>query len=235
MRLAISNAKYLDPIVANLDRVAQEQGWEVFRVPEEQATTMLLNNRVELALFSPLGYASAVGTVDYRIIAGPCVAMEGCTSAVGISFNGGLSVAPRAIPESQLGKGILEASDPPIRVAWVSCGNPVAMLPDSERVAQALRQVEMTVVVDSHMTDTAREADVILPTTTMLEDDDVVGAFGNHYLGNVRRVVAPPEGVKTEESDRQVTRDWADTHLEIGIASLSEIGQKGETIKHYQY
>jgi len=44
-----------------------------------------------------------------------------------------------------------------------------------------------------------------------------------------------PEGVKTEMSDRQVTMDWADVHLEIGIASLSEIGQKGETIKHYQY
>ena len=44
-----------------------------------------------------------------------------------------------------------------------------------------------------------------------------------------------PEGVKTEESDRQVTLDWADVHLELGIASLSEIGQKGETIKHYQY
>jgi len=44
-----------------------------------------------------------------------------------------------------------------------------------------------------------------------------------------------PEGVKTEESDRQVTREWADIHLELGIASLSEIGQKGETIKHYQY
>lgn len=44
-----------------------------------------------------------------------------------------------------------------------------------------------------------------------------------------------PEGVKTEVSDRQVTMDWADVHLEIGIAALSEIGQKGETIKHYQY
>ena len=44
-----------------------------------------------------------------------------------------------------------------------------------------------------------------------------------------------PEGVKTEESDRQVTREWSDIHLELGIASLSEIGQKGETIRHYQY
>jgi AMP nucleosidase len=44
-----------------------------------------------------------------------------------------------------------------------------------------------------------------------------------------------PEGVKTEESDRQVTREWADVHLELGITSLSEIDQKGETIKHFQY
>ena len=44
-----------------------------------------------------------------------------------------------------------------------------------------------------------------------------------------------PEGVKTEESDRMVTREWADIHLELGIASLSEFGQKGETIRHFQY
>jgi AMP nucleosidase len=44
-----------------------------------------------------------------------------------------------------------------------------------------------------------------------------------------------PEGVKTEASDRQVTREWADIHLEIGIEALSEIGKKGETIKHFQY
>jgi AMP nucleosidase len=44
-----------------------------------------------------------------------------------------------------------------------------------------------------------------------------------------------PEGVKTEESDREVTRQWADLHLEIGIQALSGIGKEGETIKHYQY
>ena len=44
-----------------------------------------------------------------------------------------------------------------------------------------------------------------------------------------------PDGIKTEESDQQVTRDWAQLHLDIGIASLSEIEDKGEKIKHYQY
>ena len=44
-----------------------------------------------------------------------------------------------------------------------------------------------------------------------------------------------PDGVKTEASDRRVTENWARIHLQLGIDSLSEIGDKGETIKHYQY
>lgn len=44
-----------------------------------------------------------------------------------------------------------------------------------------------------------------------------------------------PEGVKTTESDARVTRDWSETHLQIGIDSLTEIGEKGETIRHFQY
>ncbi len=44
-----------------------------------------------------------------------------------------------------------------------------------------------------------------------------------------------PEGLKTEESDALVTQRWADLHLQIGIEALSEIGDNGETIKHYQY
>jgi AMP nucleosidase len=44
-----------------------------------------------------------------------------------------------------------------------------------------------------------------------------------------------PEGVKTQESDQRVNSDWSDVHLDIGIESLTEIGEKGEEIKHFQY
>ncbi len=44
-----------------------------------------------------------------------------------------------------------------------------------------------------------------------------------------------PEGIKSEHSDQIVTRDWADVHLQLGIDSLSEIGAKGETIKHFRH
>jgi len=118
--------------------------------------------------------------------------------AFDLSFNRGLEIAPRSIPEPLLGPGILGATDPEIRMVWVSNANPVAMLPESATVARALESRELTVVVDSFLTDTARCADLVLPTTTMLEDEDLVGAYGHHYLGNVRCVVPPPEDVKTD-------------------------------------
>jgi len=80
----------------------------------------------------------------------------------------------------------------------VTAGNPVAMLPDSENVARAIASRELVVVVDSFLTDTARFATVVLPTTTLLEDTDIVGAYGHHYVGASKAVVPPPEGVRTD-------------------------------------
>jgi len=44
-----------------------------------------------------------------------------------------------------------------------------------------------------------------------------------------------PEGIKTEESDKIVTQKYRDLHLQIGIEAMSELGQKGEPIKHFRY
>ena len=44
-----------------------------------------------------------------------------------------------------------------------------------------------------------------------------------------------PEGVKTEESDKIVTEIFVKLHLEIGIEAMTEIGEKGEPMKHYTY
>lgn len=44
-----------------------------------------------------------------------------------------------------------------------------------------------------------------------------------------------PEGVKTSKSDQQVTRQFAKKHLEIGIDSLLELKDSGESVKHLIY
>jgi anaerobic selenocysteine-containing dehydrogenase len=88
--------------------------------------------------------------------------------------------------------------DPELRALWVTAGNPVCMLPESRTVARALETRDFVTVVDPFMTDTARRAHLVLPTTTLLEDDDLLGAYGHHWLGVARPVVRPPEGVRTD-------------------------------------
>ncbi|MCU0693124.1 MAG: molybdopterin-dependent oxidoreductase [Polyangiaceae bacterium] len=104
----------------------------------------------------------------------------------------------QAVREAMFAHDILAASNPPIRFVSIVCGNPVVMLPDSEATARALRSREFVLVVDSFLTDTAAQASVVLPCTTMLEDDDLVGAYGHHYLGALQPVVPPPAGVRTD-------------------------------------
>jgi len=105
---------------------------------------------------------------------------------------------PRTLCEPLFGKEILEAKDPPIRAVWITNGNPVAMLPDSRTSGRALETRDFVVVVDSFMTDTAARAHLVLPTTTLLEADDIMGAYGHHWLGVARPVVPPPPGVLSD-------------------------------------
>ncbi|HXE73593.1 MAG TPA: molybdopterin-dependent oxidoreductase, partial [Candidatus Nitrosotenuis sp.] len=111
----------------------------------------------------------------------------------------GLEVAPRSFSEARLGPELL-AADPPVRAIWVTAANPVSMLPDSEAVAKAFRRAELVVVVDTHPTDTTDCAHLVLPTLTLLEDDDLLGAYGNHYLRASSPALAPPGQARHELS-----------------------------------
>ena len=113
---------------------------------------------------------------------------------------------PRTILEPLLAEELEAAADPPIRMVWIDLANPVAMLPGSRQLAAALRSREFVVVVDSFLTDTAQCADLVLPCATMLEDEDLCGSYGHHWMGELRAVVPPPEGVKT---DLQIIRELA--------------------------
>ena len=104
----------------------------------------------------------------------------------------------REICEPLFGEQVLAAKDPEIKAIWITAGNPVVMLPDSAKVARAIESRDFTVVVDSFLTDTARRASLVLPTTTLLEADDLLGSYGHHYLGVARPVVPPPSGVKSD-------------------------------------
>lgn len=44
-----------------------------------------------------------------------------------------------------------------------------------------------------------------------------------------------PEGVKTDESDKQVTKNFVELHVSIGIDSLKQLINNGLTVKHLKF
>ncbi len=66
----------------------------------------------------------------------------------------------------------------------------------------------------------------------------IVGHYNEISRGALLLVSDVPitnAGIKTQESDKMVTRKWVDTHLDIGIEAMTEIGQSGEQIRHFRY
>ncbi len=101
--------------------------------------------------------------------------------------------APRTINMIQLGRHLADpALQPPIRALFVWNANPAVIAADQQKVLEGLRREDLfTVVHEQFLTDTARHADIVLPATTMLEQEDLVGSWGYNYVGLNERALAP--------------------------------------------
>ena len=93
----------------------------------------------------------------------------------------------------------LAASEPPIKMIMVTCGNPLNQVPDTNQVEKAFRSVDTVVVFDQFMTDTAQEADYVLPVTTVFEEEDLYYAsMYHHYVNYGKKLVDPPGEAKPD-------------------------------------
>jgi anaerobic selenocysteine-containing dehydrogenase len=98
----------------------------------------------------------------------------------------------RSVNMNNLGRALLEYRDPAVEMLFVYNCNPLATMPDQNRVLQGLQRDDLfTVVFDQVFTDTARYADVILPATTFLENYDIARAYGPIALQLVRPAIEP--------------------------------------------
>jgi len=103
-----------------------------------------------------------------------------------------------SISTARLGEDMLAQTDPPLKMAWVERGNPVTQNPDTNVVLKAFRQLEFRVVTEQFFTDTALEADIILPAKTLFEQSDVIGAYWHSYIQWKKKILDPPGEVKPE-------------------------------------
>ncbi len=99
--------------------------------------------------------------------------------------------APRTINMSTIGHALLDEGAP-VNALIVYNSNPVAVAPDSTRVARGFAREDLfTVVLEHFQTDTADYADILLPATTQLEHLDVIKPYGHYYLMANNPAIAP--------------------------------------------
>ena len=90
---------------------------------------------------------------------------------------------------------------------------------------------------DSHFKDNLRDLKAIaidMETATFFAVG-IANEISRGALLLVSDVPMTPDGVKTEASDKKVTEGFVDLHIEIGIKAMTDIGEKGEQIKHFHY
>ena len=97
-------------------------------------------------------------------------------------------------PSQLIVKAILSGRPYPIRMMYIQGGNPLLSYANAVETFQALKSLEFLAVAEIFMTPTAQLADIVLPTATNFEFDDV-GHYGlpHGFILARPKVVDPPE------------------------------------------
>ncbi|MGF7119480.1 molybdopterin-dependent oxidoreductase [Methanobacterium oryzae] len=104
----------------------------------------------------------------------------------------------RKLPMPTIGDAILKSNNPKIKLIFISAGNPIAMSPNSKKVKKAFENVDYMIAVDHILNDTTELADLFLPATTFLEDEDLLGSYGSNWITPINPAVKHIGEARTE-------------------------------------
>ena len=111
---------------------------------------------------------------------------------------------------------------------YLSNSNIVNQWPDTNKTIRALNKLEFIVVEEQFMTATAKYADIILPTTTMFERNDITIGVTPPFLGYRNKVIEtlyeskPQLEIANELATRLGIEDFNDKTDEEWIAQIVE-------------
>jgi len=143
----------------------------------------------------------------------------------------GLPDAHGLLPSNALADEISVERDDAIRVLFTVASNPLLSSPDGQRLAGALDLLDLHVAIDLYVSETAAQADYILPSTTWLERPDLEINFAMMRLRpfvQATSAVVPPAGEAREEwqiFEDLAARIWGTSLLPAArISALQQAG-----------
>jgi formate dehydrogenase len=119
---------------------------------------------------------------------------------------GGFPSVNDSMPGGILADEILTPGDRQIKALFVTGGNPLITMANSERLREAFKQLELLVVLDIQPSETASVATHVLPCTSPFQRPDLpfifplmLGLQSKPYLQATRAIV-PPQGEQRDEA-----------------------------------
>ncbi len=144
---------------------------------------------------------------------------------------------PRSLDMARVGEILTnQRLDPPIMGLMIWGTNPAVVQPNVALTREGLAREDLfTVVLEHFLNDTARYADIVLPSTTQLEHFDIQGSWGHNYIslnhpavpplgeakshGEVMRLLAKSMGLchpALQESDEQIAASALPPEVDLG-------------------
>jgi anaerobic selenocysteine-containing dehydrogenase len=153
----------------------------------EMAPHSTLNSYLEKLLYAITGNFGRPGTMNLGTHLGKLI---GSSKGDRVSPVGGHRIITGLVPCNVIPDEILTDHPDRFRAMIIESGNPVHSLADSPRMREALDALELVVVIDVAMTETARHADYILPGASQYEKVEAT-FFGGGFPSNVFQLRQP--------------------------------------------
>ncbi|MDA8229519.1 MAG: molybdopterin-dependent oxidoreductase [Desulfitobacterium hafniense] len=96
----------------------------------------------------------------------------------------------RTFPHPVLAEELRQAQ-PAIQLAFVTRSNPLVQQPNSVLWKEVWSGIPFKVVLETHLSETARQADLVLPITTIFEEEDLLYTSWNSMLQLTEAVIEP--------------------------------------------
>ncbi|MGI1659037.1 MAG: molybdopterin-dependent oxidoreductase [Desulfitobacterium sp.] len=98
----------------------------------------------------------------------------------------------------------MKLQEPPLKMLWISCGNPLAQDYNLRAWRGLLQQMELVITVDLYLNSTARQSDLVLPAASFFEEEDLHVSLWHHWLSLNQKVLPAFYEAK---SDLQIARE----------------------------
>ena len=193
----------------------------------EMAPHSTLNSYLEKLLYAVTGNFGRKGTMNVPTHTGK---LAGSSKKDRFTPVEGHRIVAGLVACNHITEEILTDHPDRFRGMFIESGNPVHSLADSPRMREALEALDLVVVIDVAMTETAKYADYVLPAASQYEKTETTffgGGFPDHVFQLRHPLFEPLEGTLIEPEIHSRICKALGAYTDEDLAPLREAASEG--------